>query len=87
MSKKYTIVRKSVAFNVDNPRQRRLLEWAEEQGKGNFSDYIKGLIERDMVTEGGWIRPPSSSHNEEAATKEPEFKDFDDEAVDLFNAF
>lgn len=84
--KKYTIVRKSVAFNVDNPRQRRLLEWAEEQGKGNFSDYIKGLIERDMVTEGGWIRPPSSPP-EEAATKEPEYKDFADEAVDLFDAF
>ena len=44
------IVRKSVAFNHDDPDQLTLLEHAEK--RPNFSGYIKRLIQRDM--EGGW---------------------------------
>lgn len=80
--KKDNFARKPVAFNKDNPRQKRLLEYAEKQG--NFSDYVKGLIQRDM--EGGWGGPPS---HQEKLTKpeEIEYKDFADNAVDSFDAF
>ncbi len=40
---------KSVAFNIDDPDQRAMLEHTKK--RPNFSGYIKRLIQRDM--EGG----------------------------------
>ncbi|MED5040758.1 hypothetical protein P9848_01385 [Geobacillus stearothermophilus] len=43
------IVRKPVAFNLDDPDQKELYDHAMK--RTNFSAYIKRLIQRDM--EGG----------------------------------
>ena len=37
---------KGVAFNIDDPHQKKLLEWAEQFT--NFSNYVKRLIDYDM---------------------------------------
>jgi hypothetical protein len=49
MGKRKAIIRKSVAFNVADPYQRKLLEHTAQFT--NFSAYMKRLIQRDM--EGG----------------------------------
>jgi len=37
---------KGVAFNLDDPHQKKLYEWACQQT--NFSNYVKRLIDYDM---------------------------------------
>jgi hypothetical protein len=46
MAKEMDIRRKSVAFNLVDPYQRKLLEYTDQYT--NFSAYIKRLIQRDM---------------------------------------
>ena len=43
------LIRKSIAFNLLDPDQKKMLEHADL--RPNFSGYIKRLIQRDM--EGG----------------------------------
>ncbi|EZP77648.1 hypothetical protein H839_08444 [Parageobacillus genomosp. 1] len=50
------IVRKPVAFNLDDPDQKSLYDHAMK--RTNFSAYIKRLIQRDME---GWNVQPSVS--------------------------
>lgn len=38
---------KGVAFNLADPHQKELLDWAARHP--NFSNYVKRLIDRDMV--------------------------------------
>lgn len=45
----HEIKRKSVAFNVDDPHQRKLYEYALQFT--NFSALVKMLIQRDMDTD------------------------------------
>jgi hypothetical protein len=49
MAKPKKIERKGVAFNVLDPDQRKLFDYAAH--RSNFSAYVKRLIQRDM--EGG----------------------------------
>lgn len=46
---KKNIKNRSVSFNLDDPDQKRMFEYANE--RTNFSAYVKRLIQRDM--EGG----------------------------------
>ncbi|WPZ17769.1 hypothetical protein UM396_14385 [Geobacillus subterraneus] len=57
------IVRKPVAFNLDDPDQKELYDHAMK--RTNFSAYIKRLIQRDM--EGG------TSHYGQPVTVSQEF--------------
>lgn len=43
---KNKIVTKGVAFNIEDPEQKKLLEYAMK--RTNFSAYIKLLIHKDM---------------------------------------
>lgn len=49
MGKPTKIERKGVAFNVLDPDQRKLFDYAAN--RSNFSAYVKRLIQRDL--EGG----------------------------------
>lgn len=42
---KYNIVRRTVAFNLNNPDHKEYLEHADK--RQNFSNYIRTLIDRD----------------------------------------
>lgn len=62
---------KGVAFNLDDPADVELLQWAEKQGK--FSTYVKRLIDLDRRLNGHWggvASPNSNDDQEEAATVE-----------------
>lgn len=48
-SNEKNIKNRSVSFNLDDPDQKRMFEYANE--RTNFSAYVKRLIQRDM--EGG----------------------------------
>ena len=41
------ITRKQVPFNTLNGQDAALLDWATQQG--NFTQYVKGLILKDMM--------------------------------------
>lgn len=58
------IVRKPVAFNLDDPDQKELYDHAMK--RTNFSAYVKRLIQRDME---GW----SAHHNISVATASHDF--------------
>jgi hypothetical protein len=55
------IVRKPVAFNLDDPDQKNLYDHAMK--RTNFSAYIKRLIQRDM--EGWSVQPIVPAAKEE----------------------
>ncbi|WP_380700979.1 hypothetical protein [Salinithrix halophila] len=61
---------KGVAFNLDEPADMELLDWAESRGK--FSTYVKRLIDLDRrLNGGGWVgSSPKDEGGEEAATLE-----------------
>lgn len=40
---------KSVSFNIEDGKQKELLEWVSKQTGYGFSDYIKALITHDMM--------------------------------------
>lgn len=48
-SNEKNIKNRSVSFNLDDPDQKKMFEYANE--RTNFSAYVKRLIQRDM--EGG----------------------------------
>lgn len=64
---------KGVAFNLDDPADVELLQWAEKQGK--FSTYMKRLIDLDRRLNGNWAAVKPSDNREESATKEEESKE------------
>lgn len=66
------LVRKLIVFNVDDDRQRELLEWVTSQ-TCNFSGYVKDVL---IARKGGdsvvSVRPVPVAKYEIAATEEPE---------------
>lgn len=70
------IVRKQVAFNLDDPHQKALLEYIEATTK-NFSAYGKTLIHMDMLRETGAISQVAVTSPTVPTYQEPE-PQFDD---------
>lgn len=72
---------KGVAFNLDEPADVELLQWAEKQGK--FSTYIKRLIDLDRRLNGNWAAVKPSDSREESATKKEESGKWDLDPSDI----
>ena len=66
MAKQENIATKGVAFNMNDPDQSKLFEYAAK--RPNFSGYIKRLIQRDM--EGIYVSSPVSQKEEPIAINE-----------------
>ncbi len=66
MSKKKNIKCKQVAFNLNDPYQKKLYEYA--MGFTNYSAHIKRLIQREM--EGGTIAHPVNEIDTQVVTEE-----------------
>lgn len=71
-SNEKNIKNRSVSFNLDDPDQKKMFEYANE--RTNFSAYVKRLIQRDM--EGGV--GASATHEEVKAEPKQDLIEIDE---------